>query len=232
MSRLPNGTQEEITPAPFEPKTRVHEYGGGTITMDDEFLIASNDDDYCLYKVDLATKEATRITPDSNKIHRYADIDIHPSKKFLVCIREDHTIDTPKGVVNALVIVRLDSKEPRVQILTEGGDFYVSPRFNPVNHDQMGYVSWNHPYMPWDHTQVFYSTLAITDDSIKIDLEIQLTGFDKDNEESSYQLRFAQDGTLYFVSDNTGFWNLFKYQPGHEVELVLNKPMAAEFMGK
>ncbi|KAG0240073.1 Dipeptidyl aminopeptidase [Actinomortierella wolfii] len=231
MSRSPEGHQEDITPAPFEPKTRAHEYGGGAIAMSDDFLIASNYDDYCLYKIDLDTKEAVRITPESNKVYRYADIDIHPSKKFLVCVREDHTNDTPMTVVNSLVIVRLDTVEPKVQILAEGQDFYISPRFNPANEREMGYVSWNHPYMPWDHTQVFHNTLEITEDSVEIINQTQLSGFDKDNEESAYQLRYSQDGTLYFISDRTGYWNLHKFKASAEAELVLAEPMAADFMG-
>ncbi|KAF9972611.1 Dipeptidyl aminopeptidase [Actinomortierella ambigua] len=231
MSRSVSGQQEDITPAPFEPKTRAHEYGGGAIAMDDDFLIACNYDDYCLYKIDLATKQATRLTPESNKLYRYADIDIHPSKKFLVCLREDHTNDTPKTVVNSLVIVRLDTTEPSVQVLAEGKDFYISPRFNPANHNEMGYVSWSHPFMPWDHTQVFHNTLEIADDSVKIIHQTQLAGFDEANEESAYQLRYSEDGTLYFISDRTGYWNLHKFKTGGEVELVLNEPMAADFMG-
>ncbi|KAF9167784.1 Dipeptidyl aminopeptidase [Actinomortierella ambigua] len=229
MSRSPEGKTEELTPAPFCPKSRVHEYGGGAMTMDDDFLIASNDEDYCLYKIDLATKKPVRITPDSNKAYRYADMEIHPSKKFLVCVREDHTNDTPQTVVNTLVVVRLDTKEPSVQLLKSGEDFYVSPRFNPVNPNEMVYFSWNHPFMTWDHTQVYYNTLEVTDDSVKIVHQKQLAGFDKANEESSNQLRFAEDGTLYFISDKTGFWNLHKYKVGGQVELVLSEPMAAEF---
>ncbi|KAF9973011.1 Dipeptidyl aminopeptidase, partial [Actinomortierella ambigua] len=229
MSRSPQGVTEEMTPDPFNPKSRVHEYGGGAVTMDDDFMIVSNDVDYCLYKIDLASKEATRITPDSNKVYRYADMEIHPSKKFLVCVREDHTNDTPQTVINTLVVVRLDTKEPSVEVLKQGEDFYVSPRFNPVAPNEMAYFSWNHPFMTWDHTQVYYNTLEITDDAVKIVQQKQLAGFDKANEESSNQLRFAEDGTLYFVSDKTGYWNLHKYKAGGEVELVLREPMTAEF---
>ncbi|KAG0240615.1 Dipeptidyl aminopeptidase [Actinomortierella wolfii] len=231
MSRSPEGKVEELTPAPFNPKSRVHEYGGGAMTMDEDFLIASNDVDYCLYKIDLATKEAVRITPDSNKVYRYADMEVHPSKKFLVCVREDHTNDTPQTVLNTLVVVRLDTKEPTVQVLKEGEDFYAAPRFNPVNPTEMAYFSWNHPFMTWDHTQVFYNTLEITNNSVKIANQTQLTGFDVANGESANQPQFAPDGTLYFTSDKTGFWNIHKYMAGEKVELVLSEPKSAEFQG-
>ncbi|KAG0007436.1 Dipeptidyl aminopeptidase [Entomortierella chlamydospora] len=178
MTRNAAGVDTELTPAPFHARTRVHEYGGGAFTLGSTFLISSNDDDCRLYKVDTTTKEATPLTPE-NKAWRYADIEIHPSEKFLICVREDHTVDTPQTVVNTLVVVRLDAKEPNVEVASQ--------------------------------------TL--------------LAGADKAKEESNNQPRFAADGTLYFMSDKTGFWNLYSYKAGGKVELVLQEPVKAEFQG-
>ncbi|KAF9991852.1 Dipeptidyl aminopeptidase [Entomortierella chlamydospora] len=230
MTRNAAGVDTELTPAPFHARTRVHEYGGGAFTLGSTFLISSNDDDCRLYKVDTTTKEATPLTPE-NKAWRYADIEIHPSEKFLICVREDHTVDTPQTVVNTLVVVRLDAKEPNVEVLLEGADFYSSPRFNPVNSSEFAYYSWNHPFMTWDHTQLYYSYLDISDSAIKVASQTLLAGADKAKEESNNQPRFAADGTLYFMSDKTGFWNLYSYKAGGKVELVLQEPVKAEFQG-
>ncbi|KAF9578057.1 Dipeptidyl aminopeptidase, partial [Lunasporangiospora selenospora] len=222
------GSTSELTPAPFVARTRVHEYGGAAFTIGSDFVVSSNDADCRLYKIDIATKQATPLTPE-NKDWRYANIDIHPSEKFLICVREDHTVDTPQTVINTLVYVRLDVSEPNVEVLAEGADFYADPRFNPANPSEFAYYSWDHPYMTWDHTQPYYCQLEITDSLVKIASKKLLAGADKSHEESSNQLRFAADGTLYFCSDKSGFWNLYKYKSGGEVELVLKNPVKAEF---
>ncbi|KAG0196619.1 Dipeptidyl aminopeptidase, partial [Mortierella sp. GBA30] len=230
MHRTQAGVTAELTPEPFVARTRVHEYGGGVFTVASDFIVSSNDADCRLYKIDIATKKLTPLTPE-NKQWRYADIEIHPSEKFLICVREDHTVDTPQTVINTLVVVRLDSLEPNVDILAEGADFYAHPRFNPINPSEFCYYSWNHPFMTWDHTQLYYNHLDISKNDIKIASHTLLAGADKSCEESSNQPRFAADGTLYFCSDKTGFWNLYSYRAGGVVELVLQEPMEAEFQG-
>ncbi|KAF9559612.1 Dipeptidyl aminopeptidase [Mortierella alpina] len=230
MHRTASGVTSELTPEPFIARTRVHEYGGGAFTVASDFLISSNDADCRLYRVDIASKEATALTPE-NRQWRYADIAIHPSEKFLICVREDHTVDTPQTVVNTLVVVRLDTQEPNVEVLEEGADFYAHPRFNPVQPSEFAYFSWNHPFMTWDHTQLYYCHLDISNDNVKIASKTLLAGADKSCEESSNQPRFAADGTLYFCNDRTGFWNLYSYKSGQKVELVLDSPVEAEFQG-
>ncbi|KAF9432892.1 Dipeptidyl aminopeptidase [Entomortierella beljakovae] len=230
MTRSASGVDSELTPAPFGARSRVHEYGGGAITVGSDFLISSNDVDSRLYRINTSTKEATPITPE-NKDWRYADAAIHPSEKFLICVREDHTIDTPQTVVNTLVVVRLDTSEPNVEVLVEGADFYSSPRFNPANPSEFAYFSWNHPFMTWDHTQLYYNQLEIWESAVKVVSQKLLGGADKNNEESINQPRFSADGTLYFINDKTGFWNLYSYRSGGAVELVLKEPMETEFQG-
>ncbi|KAF9918649.1 Dipeptidyl aminopeptidase [Lobosporangium transversale] len=230
MTRGADGTDKELTPEPFHSRNHVHEYGGGVFTLGSDFLISSNDADSRLYKIDIVTRRAEPLTPE-NKAWRYADIAIHPSEKFLICVREDHTIDTPQTVVNTLVVVKLDAQEPNVHVLVEGADFYSSPRFNPANPNEFAYYSWNHPFMTWDHTQLYYGYLNILDAGVSVESQTLLAGADKAHEESANQPRFASDGTLYFVSDKTGFWNLYSYRPGKEVELVLQEPVKAEFQG-
>ncbi|KAI8597723.1 peptidase, S9A/B/C family, catalytic domain protein [Dissophora ornata] len=228
MVRSADGVNSELTPAPFHARTCVHEYGGGAFTVGSNYVISSNFADNRLYKIDVATKEATPLTPD-NKAWRYADVEIHPSEKFFICVREDHTVDTPQTVVNTLVVVRLDTKEPNVEVLTEGADFYSAPRFNPVNPSEFAYYSWNHPFMTWDHTQLYYNYLDISDAAVKIASQTLLAGADKSHEESTNQPRFAADGTLYFMNDKTGFWNLYSYKAGGNIELVLQEPVKTEF---
>ncbi|GJJ69568.1 hypothetical protein EMPS_01915 [Entomortierella parvispora] len=228
MIKSPDGAIEEVTPAPFIARTRVHEYGGGMFSLGSNFIVSANDVDCRLYKIDTATKKATPLTPKNPDL-RYADIEIHPSEKFLICVREDHTVDTPQTVVNTLVVVRLDTEEPNVQVLVEGADFYAGACFNPKNPNEFAYYTWNHPFMSWDHTQLVYCQVDYNGTVPTVTSQTVLTGTDKTLEESTNQPRFGDDGTLYFMNDRTGFWNLYSYKVGGKVQLVLKDPMEAEF---
>ena len=81
--------------------------------------------------------------------------------------------------------------------------------------------------MTWDHTQLYYCHLDISESAIKVASQSLLAGVDKTHEESTNQPRFAADGTLYFVNDKTGFWNLYSYKVGGEIALVLDEPKKA-----
>jgi len=231
MTKSPNGVIEEVTPAPFVARTRVHEYGGDSFSLGSNFLVSTNDVDCRLYKIDTATKRVTPLTPKNPDL-RYADIAIHPSERFLICVREDHTVDTPQTVINTLVAVRLDTEEPNVQVLVEGADFYAGACFNPKNPSEFAYYSWNHPYMNFDHTQLYYGQLESNDTVLTVTSQTLLAGADETAEESNNQPRFGDDGTLYFLSDRTGFWNLYSYKSGGKIQLVLKEPMEAEFQRK
>ncbi|KAG0057815.1 Dipeptidyl aminopeptidase [Gryganskiella cystojenkinii] len=232
MTRSSEGLISELTPAPFIARTHVHEYGGGAFSLGSNFLVSSNDADRRLYKVDLTTGHQTPVTPE-NKAWRYADIGIHPSEKFLICVREDHTVATPQTVVNTLVVVRLDTPEPNVQVLEEGNDFYAAPRINPVRPTEFVYYTWNHPHMNWDHTQLYYGYLDLADmNAVKVKSKTLLAGADKSRQEAVNQPRFAVDGTLYFMNDKTGFWNLYRYNAAEgerEPVLVLKEAVETDF---
>ncbi|KAF8945561.1 Dipeptidyl aminopeptidase, partial [Haplosporangium bisporale] len=119
---------------------------------------------------------------------------------------------TPAPFIARNHMHELDTQEPNVQVLAVGTDFYSAPQFNPANPSDFAYYSWSHPFMTWDHTQMYYNTLVITDSDITIASQTLLTGADKAHEESSNQPHFGSDGTLYFASDKTGFWNLYSYK--------------------
>ena len=210
--RTADGQTADVTPSPFNVRTRVHEYGGGSFAIGDNTVYFSNFADQRLYRK-AANTEPQPLTPAADL--RYADAIIDPQHSRLICVREDHT--SGKETVNTLVSIPLESNED-IQVLVSGDDFYSSPRLNPQG-NQLCWLSWNHPNMPWDGTQLWVA--EVTDGSLGPAKQVA-GGVD----ESVFQPQWSPDGTLYFVSDRSGWWNLYRWGTDGVEPLY---EMAAEF---
>ncbi|HEY9729677.1 MAG TPA: S9 family peptidase [Chroococcales cyanobacterium] len=223
VRRTPDGKTVDVTPPPFNIRTRVHEYGGGAFTIKDGTIYFSNFADQRLYK-QTPGSEPQPLTKESGGNLRYADTVIDSQRGRIICVCEDHTGEGHEPA-NTLVSISLENGED-VQILISGSDFYSSPRLSPDG-TQLAWLSWNHPNMPWDGTQLWVA-------SIKEDGSLdQATFIAGGVEESIFQPEWSPDGVLYFVSDRTNWWNLYRWQPNlgkggvWEVELLCE--MEAEF---
>jgi dipeptidyl aminopeptidase/acylaminoacyl peptidase len=102
-----------------------------------------------------------------------------------------------------------------------GNDFYASPRVSPDG-QYLAWLSWNHPNMPWDSTELWVGKIS-QNGSILYKTCIAGSG----GQESIFQPEWWMDDTLYFVSDRSEWWNLYRWQPDQEIESVLE--MDAEF---
>ena len=200
VRRTPDGNIADVTPAPFNVRTRVHEYGGGAFTVQDGTIYFSNFVDQRLYK-QTPNSEPQPLTPVANR--RYADTAIDRQRGRLICVCEDHTDGGEP--VNTVVSIDLHKSED-VQVLASGSDFYSSPRLSPDN-SQLAWLSWNHPNMPWDGTQLWVA--QINADGSLGEAECIAGGVN----ESVFQPEWSPDGVLYFVSDRTGWWNLYRWLP-------------------
>jgi dipeptidyl aminopeptidase/acylaminoacyl peptidase len=193
-----DGTVDDAIPAGFNARTRVHEYGGGAYTVRDHVLIFSNFSDTRLYRVEGETPPRP-ITPAGAL--RYADVIFDPKHARLIAVREDHSGEGE--AVNTIVALDPDRDESGGMILTSGADFYANPRLSPDG-QRLSWVQWNHPNMPWDGSELWVGEIG--DDGTLISSELIAGG----SEESIFQPEWAPDGTLYFVSDRTGWWNLYR----------------------
>lgn len=206
----PDGKTLDVTPLPFNVRTRVHEYGGGAFAVKDGIYF-SNYADQRLYKTVGALRAGTGALPlrepqplTSEGKRRYADMVVDSQRQRLICVREDHS-DPTREPVNTLVSINLGNGED-IQTLASGSDFYASPRLSPDN-SQLAWISWNHPNMPWDSTQLWVA--QIDQNGILNDVQCIAGGA----EESIFQPEWSPDGVLYFVSDRTNWWNLYRWLP-------------------
>ncbi len=197
----PDGRTIDRTPMPFNARTRVHEYGGGAFVVHNGSLYFSNFADQRLYHQQ-ARGQPQPLSPEEDL--RYADGVLDRHRRRLICVREDHRW-TDREAVNTLVSLDLVSGDD--QILVCGQDFYSNPRLSPDG-QRLAWLSWTHPNMPWDGTELWNATLQ-ADGSLG-SLEHIAGGPD----ESIFQPEWSPDGELYFVSDRTDWWNIYRFRDG------------------
>ncbi len=210
------GRIADVTPSSFNARTRVHEYGGGDFVVRDGELYFSNFSDQQLY-VQRNGGPPERLTSTPNM--RYADAIIDDQRRRLICIREDHTV-AGREAVNSLVSINLADDKDAGAVLVSGNDFYSSPRLSPDG-ARLTWLTWNHPNMPWDGTEVWVAN--IKDDGSLAHPEKAAGG----NLESIFQPQWSPRGELYFVSDRNGWWNLYRINEAGVTEPVIE--MEAEF---
>jgi dipeptidyl aminopeptidase/acylaminoacyl peptidase len=207
---------QDLVPLPLNVRTRVHEYGGGAYQVSNGVVYFSNFADQRLYRQQ-GEAEPKPITPVEN--WRYADAVVTPAGDRLICIREDHT-QSDQEAVNAIVSIDLTNGEQTV--LVSGNDFYASPRLNPEG-TQLAWITWNHPNMPWDGTELWVATL---NSEGTIEAAQRIAG---SQTESIFQPEWSPDGRLYFVSDRTDWWNLYRWNPATPEAIEPLCPKSAEF---
>lgn len=212
------GSVTDLTPAPFNVRTRVHEYGGGAYLVHKGAVYFSNFADQRLY-VQRAGKEPEALTPEVTPVSglRFADAVVDEANERLICVVEDHR--QSGEAINAIAAVPLTGGMPK--ILVSGNDFYASPRLSPDG-SELAWITWNHPQMPWDGTELCLA--KVTEDG-SLSRPQKLVGNIK---ESVCQPRWSPSGTLHFISDATGWWNLYRWE-GERGEPLF--PMEAEFSG-
>src|SRR5580765_3355919 len=213
VRRSSDGTSADVTPAEFNARTRVHKYGGGDYAVSDGTLIFSNFTDQRLYRQEHGS-EPKPLTPNSAR--RYADGQVDRRRNHFLCVREDHS--SAGEAVNTLVRIDLGGGDEGT-IVVSGNDFYSSPRLSPDG-SQLAWLTWNHPNMPWDGTELWVAQLNETGAVIKKE-KIACSV-----DESIFQPEWSPDGTLYFVSDRTGWWNLYRWKENNVEPLC---QMEAEF---
>jgi len=219
VRQTPDGQRTDLTPAPFNVRTRVHEYGGGSYCVVDGVMYFSNFADQRVYR-HREGEDPQPITPEGG--YRYADSDPDRSRQRLIAVREDHTGEG-REPVNAVVAIATHPDDPAQNagtVLISGSDFYAYPRLSPDG-KQLCWISWNHPNMPWDGTDLW---VADVQEDGSLGMPFRVAGGEG---ESIFQPSWSPDGVLHFVSDRTGWWNLYRWEYPELIEPLC--PKSAEF---
>jgi len=214
-----DGGATDVVSASFDVRTRVHEYGGGAYVVHDGVVYFSNDRDQRLYRL-VAAGEPVAITPGAEGKLRYADGVVDAARDRLICVREDHTVEG-REAVNTIVAVDYTGDPDGGRVLVSGNDFFSNSRLSPDG-TRLAWLAWNHPNMPWDGTELWVADVN-TDGSLG--QRWLVAGGER---ESVLQPEWSPDGILHFVSDRTGWWNLYRLQ-GRGIDAL--HPIEAELGG-
>jgi dipeptidyl aminopeptidase/acylaminoacyl peptidase len=209
-----DGSTTDVTTPPFNVRSRVHEYGGGSYVVVGGILVFSDFGDGRLYRLDPGAEAAVPMTPAGP--WRYADLRPDLARRRFYAVREDHTVEAEPA--NTIVTIPLDGGDP--QVLVKGSDFVASPRLSPDG-TRLAWLEWDHPDMPWDATLL--RVAAFTPDGTLGEAILAAGGPD----ESIVQPEWGPDGTLHLISDRTGWWNLYRLVDGPRLEPLA--AMEAEF---
>ena len=200
-------------------RTLVHEYGGSAWSVRNGTLVYSQYLDQRLYRRD-KSGDSIPLTPESEtqQSYRYADGRITNNEDWYVCVREIHT-SSDEEPSNEIVAVPLDGSQ-QIRVLVSGPDFVSSPRVSKEG-DQIAWVQWNHPNMPWDDTQLCIASLE--------EMVLSNQKVTKSKAESFFQPEWDDQGNLHVVSDRNNWWNLFRVdQSTNEIDLTSLTNIEAE----
>ena len=200
-------------------RTLVHEYGGSAWWVSNGTLVYSQYFDQRLYRRD-KSGDSIPLTPESEtqQSYRYADGRITNNEDWYVCVRETHT-SSDEEPSNEIVAVPLDGSQ-QIRVLVSGPDFVSSPRVSKEG-NQIAWVQWNHPNMPWDDTQLCIASLE--------EMVLSNQKVTKFKAESFFQPEWDDQGNLHVVSDRNNWWNLFRVdQSTNEIDLTSLTNIEAE----
>jgi dipeptidyl aminopeptidase/acylaminoacyl peptidase len=225
----------DITPEDVNVRTRVHEYGGGATTFAGDTLYYSEFVSQQLYKLSLSSSskggEAKAVTTEPDGQYRYADGIYDETRKILICVREDHGPDgkaDPKDVVNEMVALNVATGKSVV--LVKGYDFVASPRLSNDG-KSLACIVWDHPNMPWDATKLVTVSLPenLFDENALFGEPQIIAGHDGDTSVMQ-PLYHPVTGTLLYISDESGYYNLYALNSGDTTVHSL-LPMDVDFGG-
>jgi dipeptidyl aminopeptidase/acylaminoacyl peptidase len=225
VRRAADGTIADVTPAGFNVRSRVQEYGGGAYVVADGVVYFSNFTDQRVYRLAGTPEPLT-----GEGAWFYADYEFDRRRQRLICVREDHSVPAEAGsheAVTTLVSIPVGAApnashlpyEPHV--LASGYDFYSTPRLSPDG-TRLCWLCWRHPNMPWDGTELWVADVT---DAGTLANERNVAGGPT---ESIYQPGWSPSGELYYVSDRTGYWQLYRSNLSTDTH-VSNALPSAEF---
>lgn len=202
-----NGDLQPLTSSSLSVRTRVHEYGGRSYLVNGKDIYYSDFVDQKIYRLTPGA-EPQPLTPDGL---RYMDCIIDASRQQLICVREDHRGEGE--AINSLVTIDL-SEGGEGEILYSDSDFVTSPVLSPDG-KSVAFVTWSHPNMPWDDTQL--RIMSLNGEGVAI-FQVPQQG-----DVALRHPAYAADGTLYFLADWTDWSMLYRLDATGSPELVFNE---------
>jgi dipeptidyl aminopeptidase/acylaminoacyl peptidase len=208
-----DGTIRDLTSEPFDVRSRVYEYGGKAVAVAEGTLYFVNRADQRIYRLE-PDGDPVPLTPPPPLRFGCLELDRRHNRILAVC--EDHTTSDLQPPVT---VAAVPCSGGELRTLIAGNDFYMDPVPSPDG-SRLAWLTWNHPNMPWNGCELWLAPV-LGDGSLGPAEEIA-----GGPEESVCHPSWSPRGELYFISDRSGWWNLYR-RDGNENRAVA--PMDADF---
>ena len=212
VRRGPDGNITDITPPPFDVGSTVHGYGGASFAASDGCVVFSHKTDGSVWRME--RDEAPQRIAGATGCH-FVDFSFLPtndggSPRWVLAIREDHrrSETEPRAAIVALCLTE-STAEPVGRVLVEGPDFLSSPRPSPDG-KFLAWISWNHPDMPWDATQLMRASFRQGGSSDQVPTLKTIEQLLGQQRESVIQPGWTVKNELLACSDRSSWWNLYR----------------------
>jgi dipeptidyl aminopeptidase/acylaminoacyl peptidase len=199
------GRTTDVLPEGYGARTRVHEYGGGAWWLHEGTLFFANWDDQRLWRLEPGDSAPVALTRPPLEPHglRYADGCVTGDGRWVVCVRESH--EHGGEPVNELVAVPTGGGDALG--LGTDADFVSNPRLSPDGR-WLAWLEWDHPDMPWDATRLWVAEVHADDHELSVEGARVVAG---GTEEAITQPEWSPEGVLHFLSDRSGWSNLYRF---------------------
>ena len=218
----PDGVSRDVLPAPWNARTRVHEYGGRSyLPVPGGFIFANFADQRLYWCSGTEDPEPLTPAPGLDAADRFADFVLSPGGDEVWCVRERHSASQDGNgqdgnsqggdgrITRAIVAVPLDGSAANapaaIRVLVSGSDFYAYPVPSPDG-TRLAWICWDHPRMPWDGTELRVAALGDAGPAGDQSRQRLVMGGDA---ESVLAPVWRDDHSLYAISDRSGWWNLY-----------------------
>jgi dipeptidyl aminopeptidase/acylaminoacyl peptidase len=190
----------QLTSSKVSVRSRVHEYGGRPYLVSGEHIYYSEFSDQKIYHISPDSLPDSPPEAITSQGLRYMECIVDQNNSRLICVREDHRgIGEP---INTLVAISLNEANVET-ILFEGTDFVSGPQLSPDG-KSVAFVTWSHPNMPWDDTQLRVINFS-ENGSVESVVDVP-----QDGNVSIKNPQYSKDGTLYFIADFKNWWTLYR----------------------
>lgn len=179
-------------------------YGGGDFIASRHEVFFVDQSSGRIFKTTPGTGNPRPLTPPHGKASLGA---LSPDGAWLVYVHHD------EQEIDRLAIVDTAGKGWPA-ILAAGHDFYMQPVWSPDGR-HLAWVSWDHPQMPWDGARLLMAPVVERERGLPELGEVQFIAGGKDV--AVFQPEFDASGEkLYFISDKTGWGQLWSYELSSE----------------
>lgn len=228
-----------VLPAPFNARSRVHEYGGSSWTAiaDDAgvpLILFVNFADQRIYRFHEGEQPAP-ITPAGPEVSaaqgpslRWAQptpvtLPDGTGEVWWVCEQHHDSADETGAplIERYIASVPIDGSaaenDAALRRITASSRFVADPQLSPEG-TRLAWISWEHPQMPWDGTQLHIGELADQGAGVVVVDEDVVDG---DKSVSVLNPRWRSSEELIYLCDRSGWWNPWRLPLGGAPQQIL-----------